>query len=102
MVSRVFLDGVNAEPIGPSLDEDPYSANATASTSAEGNRFAFDLDDDDGDVIMMGAVSTKSKAKGKTKVAPLASAGPVDQWHDGRPVPAGFVLDPKPVVSDKW
>lgn len=52
---------------------------------------------------MMGAVKKPTfSAKGKMRAAPAPATGPVDKWHDGRSIPHGFVLDPKPVVSDKW
>jgi hypothetical protein len=33
---------------------------------------------------------------------PLQSTDKVNRWHDGRPVLAGFELDPVGVTQDKW
>ncbi|WVR08224.1 hypothetical protein IAU60_005271 [Kwoniella sp. DSM 27419] len=83
-------------------DDDPYAEAGPSSRP-----FAFEMNADDDDIIVMGssdqpglgANASRLNRPGKEN---LMHGIAQDAWHDGRPVLAGFALDPKGVPPDKW
>ncbi|WVQ79390.1 hypothetical protein IAT38_001487 [Cryptococcus sp. DSM 104549] len=99
------LQGMRGPAAGPSRlddDDDPYGAGPSTSSLA----FAFDHGDEaDDDVIVMGGASQRpglGSGMPGSRGGQSSSAGSDDRWHDGRPVLAGFMLDPDGVPADKW
>ena len=77
-------------------DDDPYG---TADASSSSLAFAFDNNAEaDDDIVVMGQPAPTARPGDLRKNQP----GAPDTWHDGRPVLAGFVLDPLGVPTDKW
>ncbi|WWC73506.1 uncharacterized protein I206_107477 [Kwoniella pini CBS 10737] len=76
------------------IEDDPYVEAGPSS-----RHLAFDSMDDEDEIIMMGGsrpgLGSRSNKENRFD-------GPQDTWHDGRPVLAGFSLDPKGVPPDTW
>lgn len=86
-------------------DDDPYTS--TAGPSNSNRHFAFD--DGEDEPIVIGDTSTSSSTGASRFGRPGASRDTYGQssvdpnrYHDGRPVLAGFELDPLGVPADKW
>jgi G patch domain-containing protein 1 len=78
-------------------DDDPYGTTGASSSSLA---FAFDnAAEQNDDVIVMGEMA---KPADRSQPQAPRKTGSTDTWHDGRPVLAGFVLDPLGVPTDKW
>ncbi|KLT41563.1 DUF1604-domain-containing protein [Cutaneotrichosporon oleaginosum] len=73
-------------------DHDPYGADATDRT-----HYVFDDEDVDGDMIVLGQPGASN-----TVADGARNAASAERWHDGRPVLAGFALDPKGVPTETW
>ncbi|CAK9785011.1 unnamed protein product [Cutaneotrichosporon oleaginosum] len=71
-------------------DHDPYGADATDRT-----HYVFDDEDVDGDMIVLGQPGASN-----TVADGARNAASAERWHDGRPVLAGFALDPKGVPTE--
>lgn len=83
-------------------DDDPYGDAGAGASSSSALAFAFDQGGEDDDVIVMGG---PSKVVSTSRNGQTGKDAPVDdknRWHDGRPVLAGFELDPLGVPADKW
>lgn len=97
-------------------DEDDMDIYHSDATRADHNaRVAFDLDDQDNDVVMLGpgAVGANkvrrnglpdARQEGRTFKAPRQVDASQENrtWNDGKPVIAGFVIDPNATTQDKW
>lgn len=77
-------------------DLDVYDAGDAGSSR---RRMAFQEDEDE-DMITLGP-STKSSLK-RTDERNHSSTSAVQSFHDGRPVPSGFVISAKPEIEDTW
>ena len=77
-------------------EDDPYGASSSAKVE-----YVFDntVDQDD-DVVVMGGPSRPTERSGASITGRGAEGD--ERWHDGRPVLAGFSLDPLGVPPDKW
>ncbi|KAG9018906.1 hypothetical protein FRB90_008487 [Tulasnella sp. 427] len=98
-------------PVGPKIsagfglgalndaDDDDVDVYDTGDASSSRRRLAFQ-DDEDEDMITLGPAGHDSSRKNE-RAKPLVSGG-VHTFHDGRPVPSGFVTSAKPEVEDTW
>lgn len=80
-------------------DDDPYGAEGSGSNS---RHFAFDNGEVEDEVIVMGGPSKPPTRESNGHKALVGEGNGTDTWHDGRPVLAGFALDPLGVPTDKW
>ncbi|KAG9031825.1 hypothetical protein FRB95_002270 [Tulasnella sp. JGI-2019a] len=78
-------------------DEDDLDVYDGGQDRRTGQRLAFE-DEEDHDTITLG----HSKNPVKTVKPPPQAQGPSDAFHDGKPVPSGFVVAAKPEVDDTW
>lgn len=79
--------------------EDDEDDMFSAGPSRDSLHYAFDSGEVDDDTIVLGQTGTSG---GDTTAVTSATPGSTDRWHDGRPIMAGFILDPKGVPQDKW
>lgn len=88
--------------------------HAESNRADHGARTAYDLNEHDDDVVLLGpgvvgADRTRrgiqrSAEEGRTFKRPPPMTTPRDGnvWNDGKPVLAGFVIDPNETAQDKW
>ena len=77
-------------------DDDPYGG-----TTGGAVEYVFDnaADTDDNIIVMGGPSRAGSKSGARRDGVPKEAD---ERWHDGRPVLAGFALDPLGVRADEW
>jgi len=77
-------------------DDDPYGA----STSGAGEYVFDNGGEKEDEIIVMGGPSRQTMSS-RSRDDRRGKEGD-ERWHDGRPVLAGFALDPLGVPPDKW
>ena len=109
---------------GHDADEDDFDIYSPGPSSLQGpsggRRTAYDRDEDDemaDGVVLLGegavgsgriktglakAMPGRRSAETKSNRSTMAGGSAGYQWHDGRPVIPGFVVDIKVVSNDKW
>ncbi|KAG8959365.1 hypothetical protein FRC00_001694 [Tulasnella sp. 408] len=80
-------------------DDDDMDVYDTGDTSSSRRRMAFQ-DDEDDDMITLGPSTQSSLKRHDEKKASTSSSA--QTFHDGRPVPSGFVMSAKPEIEDTW
>lgn len=85
-----------------------------ASRADHNARVAFDMDEHDNDVVLLGPGAVggnrrtqnlpDTRQEGRTFKAPkqVDASKENRRWNDGKPVIAGFVIDPNATTQDKW
>lgn len=96
-------------------DEDDMDIYHTDGSRADhAARVAFDMNDQDNDVVLLGpgvvgadksrTSRPESRQDGRIPKARKQADAPreTQKWNDGKPVIAGFVIDPNATTQDKW